>query len=274
MKAMKTSAKIPTSLAVAAMMASVALAAEINHQDMEHQSLLPPGEWKLVFHDEFTGTEEALDQTWESQNGPSTHIKCSRWRENAVVSDGVLKLNAKKENRGGQEWTAASLWTKRKFKYGYFECRYKYAKAKGTNNSFWLMTRDLPDDAPGMFEIDINEGHYPNKVNMNIHNKSGKHWAKSKHITIDGANLADEFHTYGFEWNKDELIWYFDGKEIRREENTICHREAPVWLSLAIMDWAGPVTDAVDGTSMKVDYVRVFQLDEPEHNEPDAGDGE
>ena len=242
--------------------------------DAEHESLLPPGAWKLVFHDEFTGTEEELDQTWEFQNGPSGHILCSRWRENAVLGDGVLRLNARKEQRGGQEWTAASLWTQRKFMYGYFECRYRYAKATGTNNSFWLMTRDIPSDAPGRFEIDINEGHYPNKVNSCIHNWSGTHWAKGKHMTIDGANLADEFHTYGLEWNEDELIWYFDGKEIRREENTICHGEAPVWLSLAIMDWAGPVTEAIDGTFMEVDYVRVFQLDEPEQKEPDTGDGQ
>jgi len=239
----------------------------------EQISHLPPGAWKLVFHDDFTGPEEALDPTWEFQNGPNGHILCSRWRDNAVICNGVLKLNAKKEQRGGQEWTAASLWTKRKFKYGYFECRYKYARATGTNNSFWLMTRDLPEDAPGRFEVDINEGNYPDILNMNIHNWSGEHWDKHKSTTVDGANLADEFHTYGFEWNKDELIWYFDGKEIRREGNTICHGESPVWLSLAIMQWAGPVTDVIDGTSMEVDYVRVFQIDEPEHNRPDAGDG-
>ena len=115
------------------------------------------------------------------------------------------------------------------------------------------------DAIDGQFEIDINEGHYPDEINMNIHNWSGKHWAKSKEKKADGANLADTFHTYGLEWNKDELIWFFDGKEIRREKNTICHKPAPVWLSLAIIKWAGPVSDAIDGTSMDVDYVRVYQ---------------
>jgi hypothetical protein len=38
----------------------------------------------------------------------------------------------------------------------------------------------------------------------------------------------------------------FDGKEIRREKNTICHKEAPVLLSLAIIKWAGPVTEKVN----------------------------
>jgi len=221
--------------------------------------MLPPGEWALVFQDEFAGPNKALDANWEFQNGPSGHILCSRWRENADVEDGVLRLHARKEKRGGQEWTAASLWTKRKFKYGYFECRYRYARAAGTNNSFWMMTRGIPKDKPGRFEIDINEGHYPDEINMNIHNWSGKHWTKSTHLKVDGAGLAEEFHTYGLAWDEDELVWYYDGKLIRREKNTFCHGEAPVWLSLAVIKWAGPVTDAIDGTSMDVDYVRVYQ---------------
>jgi len=97
--------------------------------------------WDLVWQDEFDYKNEDLDKNWESQNGPSGHILCSRWRENAVVADGILHLINKKERRGGQNWTSGSIWTKRKFKYGYFECRYRYAAATGTNNSFWLMTR-------------------------------------------------------------------------------------------------------------------------------------
>ncbi len=224
----------------------------------EPASILPAGDWKLVFEDRFDGSDKELERNWEFQNGPSGHILCSRWRENAELADGLLKLRAKKEKRGGQEWTAASTWTRRKFKYGYFECRYRYAQATGTNNSFWLMTRDLPRDAPGRFEIDINEGHVPNEINMNIHNWSGKHWSKAKHTKIEGVDLSKTMHVYGLLWTKEELVWYFDGKELRREKNTICHGAAPVWLSLAIIKWAGPVTDAIDGVSMDVDYVRVY----------------
>jgi len=233
------------------------------------ESILPAGDWTLVFQDEFAGSEKDLDANWEFQNGPSGHILCSRWRENAELADGTLKMNAKKEDRGGQHWTAASLWTKKKFLYGYYECRYRYAAATGTNNSFWLMTRDHDEarklgvnnvnEVPGRFEIDINEGHYPNEINMNIHNWTGKHWSRSKHISIDGAELARDFHVYGLKWTADELVWYYDGKEIRREKNTICHKATHVWLSLAIMNWAGPVTDAVDGASMEVDYVRIYK---------------
>ena len=392
----------------------------------------PPGsDWQLVFEEQFDGTDTGLDGRWHFQNGPSGHILSSRWRDNVLLDNGILKMIARKEHRAGQDWTAANLWTKEQFKYGYFECRYRYAPATGTNNSFWLMSHK-PSTEPGRFEIDINEGHYPYEVNMNLHQHSGTHWAKGgrwyyygsgpdgsqdeagfhfvldkplvtsklrlvsrdadivrimelrafppneqgypsafpnpkeaqpdvpnlaasataqassqlndtlgPENAIDGVlstksrwvsarddnprvlalsfdspteigclqfisgwldgdkwrgivrdfqfeywdgtvwrpipkahasavgelqrdpnappDLGHSFHVYGLEWNEKELIYYFDGQEIRRIENEICHGISPVRLSLAIIRWAGPVTDDIDGKSMDVDWVRVWQ---------------
>jgi Glycosyl hydrolases family 16 len=218
----------------------------------------PPPGYDLVWSDEFNGTTADLDKNWDFQNGPSGHILCSRWRENVAVENGLCRLLNKKETRGGQGWTSGSMWTTRQFRYGYFECRYRYGAATGLNNSFWIMNR-LPAGAPGRFELDINEGHWPDSVNMNIHNWSGQHGSRSKSWRAEGSNLAKEFHVYGFEWSEKELVWSFDGKEIRREANTLCHGPAPVWLSSAIIKWAGEVTDTIDGTSMDADYVRVYQ---------------
>lgn len=380
--------------------------------------------WKLAWQDNFDYPNKQLDKEWESKNGPSPHILCSRWRDNAVIKDGLLYLINKKETRAGQDWTSGSVWTKKRFKYGYFECRYKYSAVTATNNSFWLMTKGIEPKEGKKFEIDINEGHYPNEVNTNIHqwsdftiNAQGKktHYSfhksfpfgakpgysiqleipvkttkvrlvstdaarfnigefrvyglnnghypdvlsstadtdiqglknlaankgvkitssgnfknkKSEYKLVDGRwntpwstqekgnkwiefewpeeitvgciqflngwkdpkghwqslignytlqyekdgqwtdisvldvtkdhNFGEEFHTYGLLWDEKELVFYFDGKEIRRESNDFCYSESPIWLSLAIIKWSGPVTDAIDGTSMKVDYVRYYQ---------------
>ena len=393
----------------------------------EHaKSLLPGGadQWTLAWSDEFDHADAELDKAWVSQNGPNGHILCSRWRENAKVANGTLKLINRKEKRGGQEWTSGNIWTQEKFQYGYFECRYKYAAAEGTNNSFWLMTQGPVPKGCKAFEIDINEGHYPNRVNTNIHNwsdffmvdgkkrhhsasksfpfgvkpdvsiqleipvtthrvrisstqggyvhlgefriynvnpagypdalsatadtdkpglinfarlagtkittsglikadadtaknlvdgkvetrwtsqKDGDKWVeftfpeartigciqflngyKSKEewssllsnyrvsyhdgekwveMTAfdlkDGAyNFARDFQVYGLEWTPKELVFYFNGKEIRRVKNEFCHSPSPVWLSLAIIPWGGKITDAIDGTAMEVDYVRVYK---------------
>jgi beta-glucanase (GH16 family) len=386
----------------------------------ENQSL------QLVWSDDFDYPNSQLDASWYAQNGPNSHILCSRWRENAVVENGILHLKNKKENRGGQEWTSASIWTKKQFQYGRFECRYKYAAATGTNNSFWIMTTGVNPTVGKKFEIDINEGHYPAEMATNLHNwtdvttdpvtgksthpsssqsfyfnsakpdvsiqletpvttnrirltsgygahfhiqefriykpsasgypsvlsptadqdvaglvnyardpqtkitASGvygagyeaanvadgglvKHWVSqtggekwlefefSNEKTIgclqfisgwlsgsnwnavidnykvqyfkgnawvdiavfdaskSGMNLANEYHIYALDWSKDSLIYYFDGKVMRRIRNDICHSPAPVYLSEAIISWAGAVTDAIDGTSMDVDWVKVYQ---------------
>ena len=388
-------------------------------------------EWKLVWEDDFNYENSRLDASWNAENGTSGHIDCSRWRSNVTTADGKLYLNNKKEQKGGKQWTSGSIWTKKTFKYGKFECRYKYAEATGVNNSFWIFL-------PSVFELDINEGKYPNVVDMTIHDwstsisypdgTSGHPTFSSKYIAgstkvskpgysfelpasiqtqqirltikdagnfqikeirifpkssvpypdpltddkqqvsslpnyalqatvkasgylqaggdqarpydvvkpenaVDGdiqtawyteknasdkyieltwnekvsigciqlvngwkdgsgiwrslsesfrieyrdgdewktvtdhnftptVDLSKDFHTYAVEWNKDEIIWLFDGKELWRKPNQYFHKEASIYLSAAIADWVGPVTDRIDGTSMVVDWVKVYQKEE------------
>ncbi|NQU43347.1 family 16 glycosylhydrolase [bacterium] len=219
--------------------------------------------WRETFLDDFN--VDGLDEEkWESANGPYGHILSSRWRENIEVKDGTLRLIARKETRAGQDWTSGHMWSRSfRQKYGYWECRYRYGAASGLNNAFWMMSgQDVSeDDDYERFhhEIDVNEGHYPNEVAMNLHSWSGKHWSKHRNWYAEGSDLSQEFHVYGMEWTPTELVWYFDGKEIRRLSQDICHRESPVYLSTAVIRWAGEVTDALDGTSMDVDWVRVYE---------------
>ena len=57
------------------------------------------------------------------------------------------------------------------------------------------------------------------------------------------------------------LIFYLDGKIIRKFDNKFCNSPAHLVLSTAVIDWAGKITNAIDGTFMVVDYVRVFRKD-------------
>jgi len=387
--------------------------------------------WKLVWEDNFNYPDAELDKEWLSQNGPSGNVLSSRWRENAAVQDGILRLLAKKEKRGGQEWTTGNIWTKKTFKYGYFECRYKYAAASGLNNAFWLMPKPWQKLQEGakLFEIDINEGHYPDIINVNLHNWGDswkddagmrRHHATGKNILLSGGrakadrtiifdvpietskirfttdnyayfhfrelrvfpkspsgqypdilkgndtgglenfaasakiaassptyskrpldvpqkmidgktesawvaeigegkfaeidlgqkravgciqfltgwndggakeyrkslnsykveywngsewieasalneerktveDLSKDYHLYSLLWDEKNIIYYFDGKEIFRLPNKICHSDAPVLLSLAVTHFAGKIGDDIDGKSMDVDYVKVWQ---------------
>jgi len=259
--------------------------------------------WKLSWSDEFNGINADLDTGWNSSNGGylSTSINCSRWRRNAVVKDGTLKMYYRKEKTSGgsgatawsYDWTAASISTKRKFKFGYYECRYKIASSKGTNNSFWLISSKNADTSIKTFEIDINEGQFArnstdtwHQIRTNVHNWSDTFRNSSGTLTHPTAtfhtnpspwyNTGYEYHTMGLEWNEKELIWYVDGKIIRRTPNVNAYRsavncfdEAPVLLSGATIPWMsginGVIPDSVDGKFMEVDYVRIYdKITQPE----------
>lgn len=218
----------------------------------------PMGEkWTMVFDDEFTGDE--LDSRWDiHDNKPEGHIMSSRWKENILVKDGLLQLLTKKEERGGKLWTSGKVWTKDfNPQYGYFEARMRLGTATGLNNAFWLMTPNKRTD-PIHFEIDITEARHPNIHTMTVHNWAGEHKASGKKMYTE-ETLSRTFHVYGFEWSEAELVWYFDGKEVRRMPNEYCHAPSPVLLSSAVGAFAGRVTDALDGTSQDIDWVRVYK---------------
>lgn len=214
-----------------------------------------PAKWEITFSDDFNG--DALDwNVWASSKNESWgSLLSSRWPENAVVKDGLLRLVTRKEKRGGKDWTTAFIWTKSfKQKYGYWEARFRYAGAAGLNNAFWT-TAGMGKKGEG-FEIDINEGHYPETVNMTLHQGGVPSTSTQWRSRMD---LSKDFHVYAVEWNEKEIIFYFDGREIARKSQIKAHIESPVMFSTAVLHWAGPITDALDGKSMDVDWVRVYR---------------
>ena len=239
-------------------------------------------DWVMTFNDEFQGT--SLDtRVWVPSDHNPGHIQCSRHPENLEVHDGALHLVTKKESRvEGKNWTTGDVRVKKGFaqEYGYWECRYKYCNATGINNSFW-MCYDHPTDGDYSYEIDVNEGHFPNEVNPTYHNYTdGKH--RNPHTTVvSDYNLASDYHTYAVKWDPDYIYYYFDGVEVFKTEwitepGYFC---GPI-LGTAVLRSTGAITDEADGTEMVVDYVRVWQrsayLDEHTSITDDAaldGDG-
>ena len=220
-------------------------------------------EWVMTFNDEFLGDSVNWDVWISGQYGPGGSVQSARGPDNAVVKDGNLYMMTKKEKKADKEWTTAHMWvspTVFRQAYGYFEARYKICESTGINNAFWLMTSPaLVSDSTQNFELDINEGHYPNEVCATYHEYStGERIAYSKSYR-SAYNLALDYHTYALEWNPDELIYYCDGMEIARHKNINAHIALFPYLSSAVLSWAGTVKDDADGTAQIVDYVRVWQ---------------
>ena len=224
-------------------------------------SILPPhSKWKLSFQDEFTANK--LDEKkWHIYNGPMKRkYMTGRYRGNIKVQDGLLKLITKKVQSNPLKFTAGYIWTKSfKQKYGYFEARIRYAPSTGLNNAFWLVTRKAKKSET--FEIDINEGHYPNEIVTTIHtwNKSGKIKSISSKYYPPKKNLSKNFHIYACEWTPEKINIYFDGKKIFDGKNSRCHLAVPVLLSTAVTLFSGKATEQLDDTSMDIDWVRVYK---------------
>lgn len=223
------------------------------------------GEWELTFHDEFDG-DDLNDEVWDSVNGPHSHIASSRYRENVEVHDGKAYLIAKDEDKGGKNWTSASIWT-RNFDqtYGYFEAKYKYPDSESMhyNIAFWLYKSLIHVNNTKYYEIDINEGRMPGTVQTAEHYSDDN--VANRGSVYNYQWMTDDYrkgyHIFALEWTEDEMIWYVDGREIRRRSTTYSDQPMQVYLSTAIMNDSTEeeLLKDVDGSAMEVEYVRVYQ---------------
>ena len=242
-------------------------------------SFLPEGkEWKLVWHDEFDGTE--LDKTkwgfrlnfWGQRFKTFTtegveldgnsHIRLHMIKKgddyySPLLQTGSLTYDMPKEDNGF--WPFGE-YEKPKFmhRYGYYEIRCRLPKNRGWHAAFWLQAPGVgshPDARFAGVECDIMENyrqHIDGKMmGGNIWGGYGKNFDVSGHFLWDHEETADGWHYYGVDWSPDGYVFYADGKEIGRvlppereaERNII--RENPdskIWIlpgSTAI----GPVSE-------------------------------
>ena len=227
-------------------------------------------EWVMTFNDEFSG--DSLDWgTWRSEASAPGHILSSRWPENIVVKDGDLRLEIRKEEREGSSWTAGSVWVRPEVfgqAYGYWEARYKIAKGHSINNAFWTITSLAPQakTTTDQFELDINEGHYPNAVNMTLHSFETGKIVSTGQTYYSEYDLSVDYHTYGLLWTKDTLYFYFDGEVKATMPSKNAHLRQFPYLSSAVLNKVFAVSDESDGTAQVIDYVRVWQKKDDVNN--------
>jgi beta-glucanase (GH16 family) len=238
-----------------------------------------PNGYSLVFNDEFDlASSKAVKWTGDARNGRDIE-----WNQNAVIEDGVLKLKnirLPSQQSDGRQFTAPSGQSIQSFKYGYFECRYKYATSIGFNNSFWLLANSAPLNVNDM-EIDINEGvldeggKRENKIGIIDptldqvrplildHTNGSRSVAEYMYTPLD---LSANFHTYGFEWTPDSLIFYFNGQRLLARANNLILPGSFKWVNYPMRVYLSSFNnnsylgfDQAVNSEMVVDYIRVYQ---------------
>ncbi len=214
-------------------------------------SYLPKNkEWKLVWNDEFDGTE--LDKTkWMFR----THFwgrKSPTWVEDeGAILDGEGCLHMPLILKDGNFYSSHiqtgyttydipkdtnGFWPFGQYKkplfmhkYGYYEIRCKQPKNAGWHAAFWIQAPGIgahPDPRYGGVEVDIMESYKIPKTGEvicgNGWNGYGKDSKWAGHIHFPFVETEDGWHTYAVDWHEDGYDFYADGKLVGTQGKPDC----------------------------------------------------
>ena len=169
--------------------------------------------WKLMFSDEFNGTELDLKKWFYSDTSREDRLS---------VRDGKLIISAD-WNEQKTALQSASIYTRRDFLYGYFEARVKFRKESGWWSAFWLCSVGPTNSFIDGLEIDIYEDYYlrakkpggkpGNTLDHNLHmyvSDCLKSWNYNSKL----PGSIDDFYVIGCKWTPFEISYYMNGKLI------------------------------------------------------------
>ena len=238
-------------------------------------------EYKLIFNDEFEGTQ--LDtKKWEYCPDQERCGGDCVWRKDMVALDGKgsVVISAAVDEDDPTRAKTGAIRTRGKFynTYGYYECRALLQQySKRFWGAFWLMPNNIDtgiDGGSDGTEIDIFESAYlgQDKVQQGIHFDGYSERHKNIGDRIYSKNCYVGYHTYGLEWSPEGYKFYIDGKLSYSLDQGAKYNGVEVdvakvanYLKLSVetsKGWTGvfkpeDTPNNIDGIT--VDYVRVYK---------------
>jgi beta-glucanase (GH16 family) len=235
--------------------------------------------WRLVFSDEFDGNGLPDASKWTYEEGLLRNDEAQYYTrqrlENARLENGLLVIEARREEWNGAHYTSASLTTRERaeFRYAKVEVRAKLPTGRGTWPAIWMLGSNIGSVGwPACGEIDLmeNVGFDPLRIHFSIHTQA-YNWVKETQKTSSVVTTLpwENFHVYAIEWLPDRIDFFLDGANVLtfRNERTGTAAwpfDSPLYLliNLAIGgSWGGQqgIDDSLFPQRYYVDYVRVYQ---------------
>jgi beta-glucanase (GH16 family) len=237
---------------------------------------LEPETWPLTWSEEFDGNE-LNPETWSYNIGTGA----SGWGnnelqyytsapENALVSNGSLKITARNESINGSNYSSSRIITNNlfEFQYGRVEARIKVPMGKGLWPAFWMLGGNFETVSwPQCGEIDIME-HINNEqvISGTVHWNNNNHDYKGSSAPFS----PNDFHLYGIVWDQESVVFtldnhpYFEFPFVATNNTEQIFRN-PFFLILNVAvggNWPGnPDLSTVFPAVMEVDYIRLYQND-------------
>ncbi|WP_375105462.1 glycoside hydrolase family 16 protein [Paenibacillus sp. RS8] len=192
--------------------------------------------------DDFTGFNTEL---WKKTDGYSNGdmFNCT-WRGDNIsfTEEGLLTLSLTSPSPG--EFDGAEYRSLEKYSYGKYEIKMKPVANPGVVSSFFTYTG--PSEGEPWDEIDIEFlGKNTRQLQLNYFTDgTGGH---EKVIDL-GFDASEEFHWYGFDWQKDSITWYVDDRPVHTVTENLPSTPSRIMMNL----WNGTGVDSwlepYDGT--------------------------
>lgn len=235
----------------------------------------------LVWSDEFNGDRLNQDY-WSYDIGTGCPDLCG-WgnneleyyrAENSWVANGLLTIEARKENFQNSEYTSTKVVTRDKqtFRYGRIDVRAKLPKGQGIWPAFWLLGQNQTSVGwPKCGEIDLMEmiggsGRERESIGNVFWDNNGVVDQPSKYVLPEGR-FYDEYHVFSIIWTDEEIKWLVDDNEFKTFDIKPTTRDEFTKPFYFIMNVAvggnlpgNPNASTEFPTQMNVDYVRYFQF--------------
>jgi beta-glucanase (GH16 family) len=234
----------------------------------------------LVWSDEFNYTGLPDSTKWNYDVGGhgwgnnEQQYYTEKRRENARVENGVLAIEARKEDWQGRPYTSARLVTRGKgdWQYGRVEVRARLPKGRGSWPAIWMLASKEPLSWPDDGEIDIMEhvGWNPGFIHASVHTKSYNHVAGTqKTDTVVVADYAEQFHRYALDWTADSIkvsvddsTYFAFANEGKGKDAWPFNQPFYLLLNVAVGGFWGAakgIDESIWPLRMEVDYVRVYR---------------
>lgn len=238
------------------------------------------GNSELIWSDEFNYSGLPDSTKWNYDVGGhgwgnnELQYYTSRRPENARVENGILTIEARKEDFEGKKYTSARLVTKGKgdWTYGRIDVRAKLPKGLGTWPAIWMLGSTTPLKWPEDGEIDIMEhvGYDQGKIHASVHTKKYYHSiGTQKTAQIMVPDCSENFHVYSLQWDKETITMLMDNQPYFTFKNEHSGKEAwpfdgPFHLLLNVAvggNWGGAkgVDENIWPQKMEIDYVKVYK---------------
>ena len=150
-----------------------------NNAPAEKQPPVENNEWTIVFQDEFDynglpdSTKWGYDVGGHGWGNNELQFYTAGRQQNARVNEGMLTIEAHREEMQSKEYSSARLVTKGKgdWQYARIEVKAKLPKGRGTWPAIWMLASTNPFKWPDDGEIDIMEhvGYNQGYVHASIH---------------------------------------------------------------------------------------------------------